>query len=86
MQLYMTHLFVVSDFQYLQNSASSFENTVIFRPKTMFLRHRLPSFEDIKHQRPPKDAPCTAAYFTYQALKSLVNIGGLNWAVRLKNH
>jgi len=32
MQVCMAHLVLVSDFQYLQNSASSFESTVIFRP------------------------------------------------------
>jgi hypothetical protein len=57
----------------------------MFGPKTMFLRHRLLSFEDIENWRRPKDAPCQAAYFTYQALNCLINIGGLNWAVRLKN-
>jgi len=61
MQLCMVHHSVVSDFQYLQHSASCFENTVIFPPKTMFLHHRLPSFEDIKYLTPPKDAPCKAA-------------------------
>jgi len=61
MQLCMVHLLVVSDFQYLQNSASGFEYTVIFRAKTMFLHHRLLSFEDIENLRPPKDAPWKAA-------------------------
>jgi hypothetical protein len=51
----------------------------------MFLHHCLLSFEDIKNLRRPKDAPSKAAYFTYQALKYLINIEGLNWAVRLKN-
>jgi hypothetical protein len=61
MQLCMVHLLVVSDFRYLQNSASGFAITVIFRPKSMFLHHRLPSFEDIEKWRLPKDAPCKAA-------------------------
>jgi len=61
MQLCMAHLFVVSDFRYLENSASGFENTVIFRPKTMFLHHRLPSFEDIENWRRSNEAPCKAA-------------------------
>jgi len=53
MQLCMAHLLVISDFRYLQNSASGFENTEIFRPKTMFLHHPLPSFEDIEIWKPP---------------------------------
>jgi len=57
----MAHLLVASDFRYLQNSASGFENIVIFRPKCMFLHHRLPSFEDIENWRRPKDAPRIAA-------------------------
>jgi len=61
MQLCMAHLLVVSDFRYIQISASSFDNTVILRPKTMFLHQSLPSFEDIDNWRPPKDAPCKAA-------------------------
>jgi hypothetical protein len=52
----------------------------------VFLRHRLLSFGDIENWRQPKDAPRKAAYFTYQALKCLINIGGLNWAVHFKNH
>jgi len=57
----MVHHFVVSDFQYCQNSASSFENTVIFGPQTMFLHHCLPSFEDIENRRPKNESPCKAA-------------------------
>jgi len=52
---------VVSDFRYLQISASGYQNTVILRPETMFLHHSLPGFEDIENRRPPKDAPCKAA-------------------------
>jgi len=61
MQLCMAHLLVVSNFQYLLNTASGFENTVIFRPKTLFLHHRLPSFEGIENWRPTNEAPCQAA-------------------------
>jgi hypothetical protein len=57
MQLSMAHLLVVSDIRYHQNSAGSFENTEIFRPKTMFLYHQLLSFEDIENRRQPKDVP-----------------------------
>jgi hypothetical protein len=60
MQLCMAHLLVVSDFRYLQNSASGFENRVIFRTKTMFLHNHLPSFEDMENRRSPKGAPCRA--------------------------
>jgi len=52
----------------------------------MFLHHRLLSFEDIERRRQPKDAPFQAAYFTYQVLNCMSNIGGLNWAVCVKNH
>jgi len=61
MQLCMAHLLVVSNFRYLQNSASGFEITVIFRPKTMFLHHWLLSFEDIKNRRLQRDAVWKAA-------------------------
>jgi hypothetical protein len=50
----------------------------------MFLHHSLVSFEDIENQSLPNDAPCNAAYFTYQALNWQINVGGLNQAVRLK--
>ena len=78
-------LLVVSNVRYLWNLASNFENRVIIGPKTMFFRHCLLSFDDIDNWRPPKDAPCKATYFPYQALNGRINIGGLNWAVRLKN-
>jgi hypothetical protein len=55
---------VVSNVGYRYNSASGFENTLIYCPKTIFLRHRLLSFDDIENRRPPNDAPCKAAYFT----------------------
>jgi len=77
MQLCMAHLLVVFDFRYLQNSASGFESTVIFCTKTMFLNHRLPSFEDIGNWRPPNAAPCKAALFSYHAVNTLINIGDL---------
>jgi hypothetical protein len=41
------------------------------------------SWKDIEHWRPPKDVPCKAAYFTYQAQDCIINIGGLNWGNRL---
>jgi hypothetical protein len=50
-QLCMAHLLVVSNVQYLSNSASSFENTVIVGPKTMILCHHLLSFQDMENQR-----------------------------------
>jgi len=82
----MAHFLVVSKVWYLCHSASCYENRVIFGPKTMFLHHNLLTFEDIENRGPRQDAPCEAAYFTYQALNYLINIGGLNWPVRLKNH
>jgi hypothetical protein len=57
----MAHRLVVSYFPYLQNSASSFENTVIFRPETMFLHCCLPSFKNTENRSPPQDAPFKAA-------------------------
>jgi len=42
------------------------------------LQSRMLSFKDIEHWKAPKDAPCKAAYFTYEALNFLINIGGLN--------
>jgi len=80
MQLCMAHLLVVSDVWYLQNSASGGAKTLRSDQKWLYFQRRLLSFEDIEHWRPPKDAPCKAAYFTYQALNFLINIGGLNWA------
>jgi hypothetical protein len=85
MQLQMAHLLVVSDFWYLQNSVSCFEIIVIFGVKTMFLGCRLLRIQDIENRRQPKDAPCKAAYFTYQTLNSLINICGLKVMVCLKN-
>jgi hypothetical protein len=42
-------------------------------------------FKDIENRRWPKDAPCKAAYFTYQTLYSLINICGLKVMVRVEN-
>jgi hypothetical protein len=80
----MAHLLVISKTRYLENLASGFENTVFFGQKMMFLHHRLLSFKDIENRSIPKDVPCKGAYFTYQALNCLINIGGLNWAVHIK--
>ena len=77
--------FGISDFWYLQNSASCFEFIVIFGRKTRFLGYRLLRFKDIENRRRPKDAPRWAAYFTCQTLNSLINICGLKVMVRLKN-
>jgi len=85
MQLWTAHHLVVSDFRYLQNSASCFEIIAIFGPKTRFLGYRLLRFEDIENQRRPKDAPYKATYFMYQTLNSLINICSHNAKVRLKN-
>jgi hypothetical protein len=37
------------------------------------------SFEDIKNQRLPKDAPSEAPYFMNQTANDQRNIQGLNW-------
>jgi len=42
------------------------------------IQSSLLSFEDIKNQRQPKDAPSKAAYFMYQTLNYVMNIHGLN--------
>jgi hypothetical protein len=44
----------------------------------------LRSFEDIENWMLTKDAPCKAAYFTYQAQNCLTNVAGLNWAAHSK--
>jgi len=85
MQLWTAHLLVVSNFRYLQNSASCFEIIAIFGPKTSFLGYRLLRFEDIQNLRLPKDAPCGATYFIYQTLNSLIHVCGLNVMICLKN-
>jgi len=74
----MAHLLVDSDCRYLQTSASGGSKTSFSDQKLLYFQSRLLSFKDIEHWRAPKDAPCKAAYFTYQALNYLINIGGLN--------
>jgi len=86
MQFHTVHLLAVSDFAYLNNSASGFEKGAILGPKMRFLPNRLLNFHDIDNRRTSKDAPCTAAYLIYQMLNFRSNIHGLNWTVRLKNH
>jgi len=61
MQLCMAHLFVISNFGYLQNLASNGAKTSFFGQKSLYFQSRLLSFEDIKNQRPPNDVPCKAA-------------------------
>jgi len=75
MQCCTAHLLVVSNVRYLQNSASNGAKTSFLGEKSLYFQSRLLSFEDIKNRRPPKDAPHRAAYFTYQALNFLINIG-----------
>jgi len=77
MPLCMAHLLVVFDFSYLQNSASSGVKTSFSDQQWLYFHSCLLSFKDIKHWRPPKDAPWNAAYFTYQARHVLSNIVGL---------
>jgi hypothetical protein len=77
MQLCLAHLLVVSEFRYLQKSAIGGAKTSFSDQKWLYFQSRLLSIKDITHWRPPKDAPCKAAYFTYQALNYLINIGGL---------
>ena len=79
----MTHRLVVSDFRYLQNSASGCAKTSFSDQKWLYFQSRLLSFKDIEHWRPPNNAPCKPASFTYQALNYVINIGGLNWGNRL---
>jgi len=61
MQLCMAHLLVISNFQYLQNSASDDATTWFLGEKCLYFQSRLLSFEDIENRRQPKDAPCKAA-------------------------
>ena len=83
MQLFMARLVVGSDFRYHQNSASGGAKTSFLDQKWLYFQIHLLSFKDIKHWRPPEDAPWKAAYFRYQALNCLTNIGGLNWGNHL---
>jgi hypothetical protein len=57
MQLRVANPLVLSNVQYLRNSASGFENIVIFGPIMLLLGLRLLSFDDIRHRRRPNDAP-----------------------------
>jgi hypothetical protein len=57
MELQMAHLLALSDFWYLQNSASCFEIIEIFGRKTWFLGCRLLRGKYIETRRRPKDAP-----------------------------
>ena len=83
MQLFQTHLLVVSDCWYIQNSASGGAKMSFLNQQWLYFPSRLLSFKDIKYWRPQKDAPCKAAYFIYQALNLLFNIGELNCGNRL---
>jgi hypothetical protein len=74
----MAHLLVVSDFRYLQYSASGDAETLFSDQKWLYFQSRLLSFRDIKHWRAAKDASCKAACFTNQGLNFLISIGGLN--------
>jgi len=83
MQHCMAHHLMVSDFRYHQNWASGGAKTSLLNQKWLYFQSHLLSSKDIEYWRPPKDAPWKAAYFTYQALNNLINIGGLNWGNRL---
>jgi len=85
MQLQTAHLLVVSDFWYLQNSASCFEIIAIFCPKTRLLGYWLLRLEDIKNRRWPKDVPSGATSFMGQTLDSLIDMCGLNVMVPMNN-
>jgi len=61
MQLCMAHLLVVSDIQYLQNSASNGAKAWFLGAKSQYFGSRLLRFEDIENRRPPEDVPCKAA-------------------------
>jgi hypothetical protein len=51
--------------------------------KCLYFQSHLLCFKHIEHWKAAKDAPCKAAYFTYEALNILMNIGGLNCGNRL---
>jgi len=61
MQLCMPHLLVVSNFRYLQNSASEGAKHGFLAKKSLYFQSHLLSFEDIENGRPPNDAPHKAA-------------------------
>jgi len=79
MQLCMVHLSVLSDFWYLRDSASGGAKTSFSDQKWLNFQSHFLSCKDIKHWKPPKDAPCKATYFTYQAQNCIINVGGHNW-------
>jgi hypothetical protein len=78
MQLCIAYHLVVTDISHLQNSESSGAKTSFSDQKWLCFQSRLLSIKDTKHSRTPKDAPCKAEYFTYQALNYLIEIGGHN--------
>jgi len=53
----MAPLLVVSNFRYLQNSASDGVKTWFLGDKWLYFQIRLLSFEDIGNWRPSKNAP-----------------------------
>jgi len=61
MQHSIVHGLVVSNYRYLQNSASDGAKTWFLGEKSLYFQSCLLSFEDIENRRPPKDAPCKAA-------------------------
>jgi hypothetical protein len=69
---------VVSDFRYLENSASGGAKTPFWSQKCLYIQSHLLSFKDIEHWKATKDPPCKSAYFTYQAPNFLIDIGGIN--------
>jgi len=83
MQRCMAHLLVDCGVPYLPNSARGGAKTMFSDHNWLYFQSRLLRFKDIEHWRLPKDAPCKAAYFTYQALNFLFNIVGLSWANHL---
>jgi len=80
MQLCVAQLLVVSDLRYLQNSASGGVKTSFSDQKWQYFQSPLLRCKDMEYWRPPKDAACNTAYFTYPAKNLIINIGGLNWA------
>jgi len=83
MQHCMAHLLVVAEFQYLQKSVCGGAKTPFSYLKCLYFQSHLLSIKDIEHWRPPKDVSCQTAYFIYQALNYLINIGGHDWGNHL---
>jgi len=81
MKLCMAKLLVVSNFRYLQNSASNGAKTWFLGEKSLYFQTCLLSFEDIENPRQPKVAPCNAARLTYRGQDSLGNLGRLNQGI-----